>query len=774
MRRSILFTLMVLALTAFAGCSCGDDDDDSSGGDDDGGPVEAVDAFVGLVANEVTERGFESGWQAMVFVEPLGADDAVAPAIADEPEASPGDDDNPDSPPADTAKSAKADGDRWFAFVDLDPFAQFSHPVLYISADPASGELTVEEQSWWPEVNGTAIYLSDKPMLRVFAPVAPAEESLAAPSDQQASFGRVLAMMSLDFSANTATVRFGVESSSVPSGASVMNAVVDNDRSGSWGDGGRGSEWIAQNAAIDSASAAEGWVWTAAAALGLDANNKFGFENWTRIALDSSDVGSSWDGSGDHAAVGDYYFNFLPWGGPGYGEDDDPTSALGPDEPAMAPIELSSIPPKVAGVTTCSPDGASIPIERKALVINLGDAPGKSWMQRNGMRAKMGFDLIMDDGAATLLDRPTSAEALTAIENFLAGMKCMDELWIYITGHGESTQGAVHVANGDGWVEAWRVAQKLNAHQNCPKVMEYSKNECRQAGYCNLNMIVQACYSGWWRENGGENGLRRWGVNVLTSASKDKASYGTADGDGSEVSNMFWNGFFENEADKLANGGNADGRVSPDEAMNYAATKYGGPASGSNFTKGANCNCHCEQRGWLWADPLWDLRYYEDKAEPPYKGYMDIDFYGIRQTETGYEVEITYAEDLNEEGESDEFIEYYAVFDASADWTNETADSPTYGGDTVYIVSYQGGAYYMFRFDRSSGIWAGAATTATYSIDGNVLTMSIDQAESGLEIGEPVTWRAAVWSRDPSDQSFGDTTDPGDFTPEADVISCVL
>ncbi len=774
MPRGVLFALFVSAFIAIAGCSCGDDDDDSSSGDDDGGPVEAVDAFVGLVANAVADHGVESGWQAIVFEQPLAASDEVAPAIADEPEASPGDDDNPDAPPAETAKSAKADGDRWFAFVDLDPFAQFSHPVLYIYADPASGELTVEEQSWWPEVNGTSIYLSDKTLLRVYASVTPASESQSAPSDAMESFGRVLVALTLDQSANTATMRFAVEASSIPSGATVLNAVVDNDRSGSWAEGARGSEWIAQNAAIDTASAAEGWVWTAAASLGLDASNKFGFENWTRVALDAGDVSGTWDGSGDHSAVGDYYFNFLPWGGPGYGEDDDPATALGPDEPAMTPIEMSSIPPKVEGLATCSPDGASIPIERKALVMNLGDAPGKSWMQRNGMRAKMGFDLILGDGAATLLDRPTSAEAFTAIENFLAGMKCMDELWIYITGHGESGQGAIHVANGDGWVEPWRVGQKLNAHTNCPKVMEYSKNECRQAGYCNLNMVVQSCYSGWWRENAGTNGLRRWGVNVLTSASKDKTSYGTADGDGSYVSNMFWNSYLDNEADELANGGNADGHVSPEEAMNYAASKYEGTGSDSNYSKGANCNCHCEERGWLWADPLWDLRYYEDKAEPPYLGYMDIDFYGIRQTETGYEVEITYAEDLNEEGASDEFIEYYAVFDASTDWTNETADSPTYGGDVVYIVSYQFGSYGMFRFDRSLGAWAATATTATFAIDGNVLTMSIDQAESALEIDEPVTWRAAVWSRDPSDQSFGDTTDPGDFTPEADVISCVL
>lgn len=469
MRRAIFCAFVVLALSAFSGCSCGDDDDDSSGGGD-GGPVEAVDAFVGIVANAVAEHSATSGWQAIVFAEPLGADDAVEPAVADEPEASPGDDDNPDSPPAESAKSAKAAGDRWFAFVDLDPFAQFAHPVLYVSADPASGEVTVEEQGWWPNVNGTSIYLTDKSVLRVFAPATPAADSMPAPSDSKDSFGQVLVMLSVDYSANTIAVRFGVEGSAVPSGASVLNAVVDNDRSGGWGEGARGGEWIAQNAVIDAASAAEGWVWTESATLGVDADNKFGFENWTRIALDSSDVGSSWDGSGSHAAVGDYYFNFLPWGGPGYGEDDDVALALGPDEPAMTPIELSSVPPKVAGVATCSPDGASIPIERKALVINLGDAPGKSWMQRNGMRAKMGFDLIMDDGAATLLDRPTSAEALTAIENFLAGMKCMDELWIYITGHGESTQGAVHVANGDGWVEAWRVAQKLNAHQNCPKV----------------------------------------------------------------------------------------------------------------------------------------------------------------------------------------------------------------------------------------------------------------------------------------------------------------
>jgi hypothetical protein len=161
-------------------------------------------------------------------------------------------------------------------------------------------------------------------------------------------------------------------------------------------------------------------------------------------------------------------------------------------------------------------------------------------------------------------------------------------VWLYLTGHGESTQGAIRVKNGNNWFEWHKVFEKLDLASSCPATMDYYANQCRQPGYCNINMIVQACYSGFWQRG------YRHGVNILTSANETQTSYGRPDGDGSHVSNEFWNAFL-GDADLSEHGGNQDGSVSNLEAMRYARDNYGGSKSGSMTSLNSNCQCRCDQ-----------------------------------------------------------------------------------------------------------------------------------------------------------------------------------
>jgi hypothetical protein len=46
----------------------------------------------------------------------------------------------------------------WFAYIDDEPFAFFTHSTRFVSIDVATGKTTIEVQEWWPMVNGTALF----------------------------------------------------------------------------------------------------------------------------------------------------------------------------------------------------------------------------------------------------------------------------------------------------------------------------------------------------------------------------------------------------------------------------------------------------------------------------------------------------------------------------------------------------------------------------------------------------------------------------------------
>jgi hypothetical protein len=61
----------------------------------------------------------------------------------------------------------------WFAWIDDQPDAFFTHRVRYVFIDVATGKPTSVAQRWWPEVNGVPVFSSAavqaQPALRIFS-----------------------------------------------------------------------------------------------------------------------------------------------------------------------------------------------------------------------------------------------------------------------------------------------------------------------------------------------------------------------------------------------------------------------------------------------------------------------------------------------------------------------------------------------------------------------------------------------------------------------------
>jgi len=530
-------------------------------------------------------------------------------------------------------------------------------------------------------------------------------------------------------------------------------------------------------------------VWTDPIQLPLNPQNKFGFECWVRVALTRSAVdgtpfgGDGWDGSGgfEYGEIEDHYFIFLPWYGPGdddddddddddTGDDDDDTGddndddVIGPVEPPIGPAG-DDVQPKDCKYV-CPTDEIEIPVECKALVINLGDTPGNRWMERNGEKAQDFFQQYYGDGNSTLLNRPTADQALEAIENFFSGMKCLDELFVYIVGHG-GRSGYIRAQNGGDRFKVKDLNDKIGDHSHCPEGMDYYAGECQQPGYCNLNFLIQSCYSGNFID--GDDTLELDGVNVLTSASKSKKSCGTPTGDGSYLSNAFWDAHKNGKADDPP-GGNDDGEVSNEEAMEWAKENCGGPDSDPQTHAGADCDCVCVSPEWGWEDPENDMIFWYEPGDPAYVSHLDVLGYGIRQTPEGFDALITAAGDLPGPGDMF-FHEYYATFDANPAWPNFMEPGPTNEGDTAYIAQFLEGLWTMFLFKYLPGEgWTQVDTTSTVETAGPGLVMHIDAAEAGVDIEETVPVHMATWYRESGCVDAGDDTAVQEFQLSAKRI----
>jgi hypothetical protein len=166
----------------------------------------------------------------------------------------------------------------------------------------------------------------------------------------------------------------------------------------------------------------------------------------------------------------------------------------------------------------------------------------------------------------------------------------------------------------------------------------------------------------------------------------------------------------------------------------------------------------------MMTDPLDDLIYWLDKADPTYEGRLDFSQYGITQTEIGFDARMVYFEDLPGASDTNLFFEYYLVLDAEPSWANETAHSPTGGGDTAYIAQFLNGAWNMFLFQKlPAGGWSSMGTSATVDVNGNELVMHINRSEVGIEFGQTVPFKSTTWYREGGTTNVGDDSTMHEF-----------
>ncbi|MBZ0270593.1 hypothetical protein K8I61_01040 [bacterium] len=575
------------------------------------------------------------------------------------------------------------------------------------------------------------------------------------------------------------TVRFLVKVSvheDAPDTTRYINILVDTNRDGEWKRNNLGVEWLVQNFPVDDVAPGESkWVLTDPVEYPVT-NGKFGWESWIRVSLTREEVDGDpfgedgWDGSGEfgHGEIEDHYFNFLSWYGDDDDDDDDDDTDPdddadddddddGPPDPEDPDGDDPTEDVDEGCVYICSTDNIPIPTVCRALVINLGDAPGKGWMKRNGEKANAFFGKKIGEENVEYLDKPTAAEAKAAIEAFFDAGLCLDENWLYIVGHGGSS-GYIAAQNGHGRVTVKDINDLLTANPHCPNPMNYYAGECRQPGYCNTNLIIQSCHSGNFTE--GDDSMAIPGVNILTSASKDKSSYGQRNGDGSYVSNAFWDAFKDNQADNPPNG-DGDGTVSPEEAMKWAEERYGGGRSDPQRHNGSDCNCVCETLDESWQDPPDDEFLWEGTGTPGDLPILDILFYGVG-TITDYVVAyMQMAAILPLSGPG--FFEFYFAIDVDPFGQNYEGEGPPHDSDRVYIAAFNNQQWNIFRFDAVLGEFQPQLTNATVDVIDNFLFFMIPQAE-GLDFQEnlpPI--RFATWTNagTPSDNQddFGDETD---------------
>jgi len=534
-------------------------------------PVAAdIQAAMGALLAERGAASVSKPWVAYGTRAPLPKTTAVAPAAGKS-------DYNPVNP-------------YWFLFVDEAPDLDYEHDVTFRFADAVTGTLTDEPQRWWAEIGGVGFVLAERSLLRVFSPVPP-DPKVAVPTQAVgATPGPAIAWaIQADFDAGKADAKFAYEASGQ---AGYLNVVADLDSSGTFAGSGNAAEWLVQDQALP---ATAGWTFTKPFAMPLDASRKFAPKAWVRAVVTSAPIGGqAWDGTvGAGAAATDQFFSFDAWDGPDQ-EADAAADVVGPVPPVDPSIggSLKGAPCSYF----CHPDDVQIATSCRALVINPGDKPGKSWMHRNLEKAWGHFEILLGEGATAFQDKPTAAEAAAAIETFIKGVSCLDTAYIYITGHG-ARDGWIRAQNGRGQLTVAQVRAAIESAPHCPSKMDYySPAKCTQTGYCNLNVIVQSCHSGNFLKSPGGIGLP--GINVLTSASAGKESFGC--GDGSCISNAFWDGFKDGQADKAPTG-NGDGITEPSEAMAWAKQHYEGKDLATDSSPqsafGADCECACKKTG---------------------------------------------------------------------------------------------------------------------------------------------------------------------------------
>lgn len=845
---AILFCLAFILSALSCDCEEDDDDDKKSGGDDDDDVSdEDIEKIIVQVIENLDTEGENGAWVAYMMPEPLGKEDEIAPAEGE--------------------SSYTPGGDYWFIYADEDPYAQFEHKTKFIFVDVASGEMTVEDQTWWPEVNGVAIFTVEDDLIRIFsstithelmmppfkgtgkkskaeAPTADygdapddtvnkddvpaypygtgaghfptvyetdntefdrpgghtltvgeeylgvkvsAEKDATDPNDPDDVFNLIdndkddkiywIIWKSYKFCSLKVRFLFQVTvAATAPDQDRYVNILVDHNADGKWEQNTYGAEWLVQNDDVRVPPGKTEWYITNMLNMPLKKNCMFGYQMWIRIALTRAKIDATpfgllgWDGSGafEYGEIEDHYFNFLPW----YGDDDDDDDDVDDDDDAADDDSTGDDDDATGGgpeqppvgkpgddagtkecIYVCQEDDIPIPIDCSALIINLGDTPGNNWMHRNGLKAQNFFNKYYGKDNTEFMNLPTADEAEKAIKEFLEGGICLDEKFIYLVGHGGSS-GYIRARNGHDKLTVEELRAIMDNMDHCPD-MDYYVDGCDEEGYCNINFLIQSCYSGKFLD--GSKSMAIPGVNMLTSANKYRSSYGRRDGNGSYVSNEFWEAFKNDQADNPPSG-DEDGETSMEEAMDYAKNNYGGEKSKPQTHAGEDCNCSCTLDFWEWVDPPDDMFYWHQAGTPVDVGALDIIEYAIYATTAGFDAIIRTSGNLPLDLMA--FYEYYVSFDSDDIMPNCSEPGPTQGADNAYIAQFLNGVYKMFHFVWDGALWNAVATTATVEVTDNEMIMHIDAAEAGFDFSEgllPVYM--ATWYLEGGTLDAGDKTD---------------
>jgi len=488
-------------------------------------------------------------------------------------------------------------------------------------------------------------------------------------------------------------------SKDAPKGTRYINILVDTNMDGAWKEWSGHEEWVVKNMEIELSAGETKGIMTDEFELPLLDDPDFASAFWARAVLSRSPVDpsdytdKSWDGSGEfeYGEVEDFYVTFLPWTGP---DPDADVGINGFKKPRIPP------PPAPGGGDDdddacefyCEPDHLPVDIECKAFVVNAGDRPGASWMYKGSQIAKKFFEERYGESNVEYYNKPRQKALMDALKDFLNSINCSDRFFIYIVGHGGKSGGGYIRLQKDGKMfKSSDLVSLLRSISPCCQTApcDYYAGECEEAKkHCDLNVLIQGCYSGKFVD-----AAKRGGMNIMSSASKKKVSFGARSGNGSAYSNAFW-AAFDPKNKKAADTDPKDGKVSFAEAAKYAEEHHDDENKKNSDPQSsleAGCDCECDHlEGGGGEDEEGDV--FGWMSGESYSGYGEVDLVGYFWHQTG-----------------DKLIKVR--------WTLN--DSPPYPGSSLpgliqYVFAFD---YNNFGGDNYEGVdmpWLGGADRAYY------------------------------------------------------------
>ncbi len=383
-------------------------------------------------------------------------------------------------------------------------------------------------------------------------------------------------LVEIDISTTPASARLMFDVTVAPTAPDVeryINVLVDFDQNGKWKGDANGKEWAVINYEVDVDAGMTEMITVPV----FDWGNGMVVPSpvWVRVSLTRSKVDETrfnqaaggWDGSGqfDYGEIEDCLV-VLTWTGP----DNKPRPSDPPVEDGPEPGEL----PKVKH---------SIPVSNYAVIVNGGDHRGQSFVQASYNRMKkvlgeQGYDEIGEFGPDA-----TPAGIGQHIAGLAAKLKCVDHVFIYIVGHGNTT-GVKLQKSGEvitpAHLKAWLCEIKPCKDKRCdlPKT-----SQC-------VCLVIESCKAGTFIDSGLPE---KECQTAITSSKKTEYSYGYGRGTGKAAVGWFgrfWVEDLRNPTDKIVDCNEAF--TTANAKTKAEAAKCGVPQTPQ--IKGECCDCDCQ------------------------------------------------------------------------------------------------------------------------------------------------------------------------------------